>query len=122
MYICVHNEKMENAYCIKSRFWISSKEGTFLGEGRVRLLEAIDQTGSISAAAKSQELSYRKAWKMVDIMNSQAKSPLVERQTGGAKGGGTIVTPQGKKAIAAYTALKTKCTQFMESAFNEMDF
>ncbi|UTW66545.1 LysR family transcriptional regulator [bacterium SCSIO 12643] len=113
---------MENTYHIKSRFWISSKEGTYLGEGRVRLLQAIDKNGSISAASKELNISYRKAWKMIDIMNSQAKSPLVERQTGGKKGGGTVVTKEGKKAIASYLVLKEKCNAFMDQAFAEMDF
>lgn len=113
---------MENTYHIKSRFWISSKEGTYLGEGRVRLLKAIDESGSISAASKELNISYRKAWKMIDIMNSQAKSPLVERQTGGKKGGGTVVTSEGKKAISSYLILKEKCNAFMDQAFAEMDF
>ena len=113
---------MENTYQIKSRFWISSKEGTYLGEGRVRLLQSIAENGSISAAAKSLDISYRKAWKMVDIMNTQAKSPLVERQSGGKSGGGTIVTPEGKKAIQSYLFLKEKCNAFMDQAFAEMDF
>ena len=113
---------MGNDYKIRARFWIEGKEGTYLGEGRVRLLLAIQEFGSISAAAKSLEISYRKAWKMVDIMNSQAPSPLVVRQTGGKSGGGTIVTPKGIEAIAAYKKLKEKCNAFVEQAFNEFEF
>ena len=113
---------MVNNYKIRSRYWIEGEEGTYLGEGRVRLLLAIQEFGSISAAAKSLEISYRKAWKMVDIMNSQATSPLVVRQTGGKSGGGTIVTPKGIKAIEAFINFKEKCNAFVEQAFNEMEF
>ena len=81
---------MSSNYHIKSRFWIATEEGTFLGDGKVRLLQAIQETGSISAAARSLEISYRKAWKMIDVMNAQATTPLVERQSGGKRGGGTI--------------------------------
>ncbi len=113
---------MANDYKIRSRYWIEGNKGTYLGEGRVRLLLAIQEYGSISAAAKGLEISYRKAWKMVDIMNSQAKSPLVVRQIGGKSGGGTLVTPKGIEAIAAYKQLKEKCNAFVEKAFKEFEF
>jgi molybdate transport system regulatory protein len=113
---------MDKDYHIKSRFWIEGAEGTFLGEGRVRLLGAIRETGSISAAAKMLALSYRKAWKMVDIMNGQARTPLVVRQTGGKSGGGTVVTPEGEKAMANYWAFKSKCSAYIEETFKEFEF
>ncbi len=113
---------MNSEYRIKTRFWIEGKEGTFLGEGRIRLLQAIHETGSITGAAKSLEISYRKAWKMVDIMNEQAKIPLVVRQSGGKSGGGTLVTPKGEHAIATYLAFKSKCNAFIEETFKEFDF
>tara|TARA_R110002050_G_scaffold252628_1_gene390863 strand:+ start:19610 stop:19951 length:342 start_codon:yes stop_codon:yes gene_type:complete len=113
---------MSKQYYIKSRFWIATEEGTFLGDGKVKLLQSIQDTGSISAAARELEISYRKAWKMIDVMNAQAKAPLVERQSGGKKGGGTIVTSNGLKAIESFTALKKKCQKFMDSEFSKMDF
>lgn len=113
---------MTQNYRIKARFWIEGKNGTFLGEGRVRLLVAIQDKGSISAAAKSLEISYRKAWKMLDIMNAQANKPLVVRQTGGKRGGGTIVTPEGERAILTYRAFKEKCDSFIETTFKEFKF
>lgn len=113
---------MTKEYHIKSRFWIEGEEGTYLGEGRVRLLIAIQQFGSISAAAKSLGISYRKAWKMVDIMNEQANSPLVVRQTGGKSGGGTVVTEKGTQVINSYKSLKKKCHDYIQETFNEFDF
>jgi molybdate transport system regulatory protein len=112
---------MDKNYFIKSRLWIATEEGTFLGDGKVKLLSAIADTGSISAASRSLEISYRKAWKMIDVMNSQAKSPLVERQSGGKKGGGTIVTSEGLKAIETFLNLKKKCAMFMEEEFKKLD-
>jgi len=113
---------MKNNFHIKSRFWIATEEGTFLGDGKVRLLQAIIDTGSISAAARELEISYRKAWKMIDVMNAQAQSPLVERQIGGKKGGGTLVTPHGLKAIESFLGLKKKCAEFMDAEFKKIEF
>ena len=109
-------------YHIKSRFWIATEEGTFLGDGKVRLLEAIVEYGSISAAARELGISYRKAWKMIDVMNSQSKYPLVERQSGGKSGGGTQVTPHGIKAIDSFKSLKVKCAEFMDAEFKKIEF
>lgn len=74
-------------YELMGRIWIEGKDGTFLGYGRVILLERIKEYGSISEAAKSMNMSYRHAWELVDSINRQARKPLIETATGG-KGGG----------------------------------
>lgn len=58
-----------------------------LGPGKAELLQAIDQTGSISAAGKSMNMSYRRAWMLVDVMNRCFKQPLVQTAKGGKDGG-----------------------------------
>ncbi|MCB1755487.1 MAG: LysR family transcriptional regulator [Gammaproteobacteria bacterium] len=93
---------MANDYTLHGRFWIEGPEGAFLGPGRVKLLERILEHGSITAAARSMEMSYRHAWRLVDSMNRQSKRPVVERKTGGRGGGGTIVTEEGKRAIELF--------------------
>lgn len=113
---------MNAPYYIKTRFWIASPHGTYLGEGRIRLLQEIEKTGSISAAAKSLELSYRKAWKMIDVMNEQSSKPVVERVSGGKSGGGTRITNHGKQAILKYLALKEKCNAYIEATFKTFEF
>ena len=113
---------MAKRYHIKTRFWIDTEEGNFLGEGKVKLLEAIIETGSISAAARNLEISYRKAWKMIDIMNSQASQPLVERQIGGKNGGGTVVTSHGLHSIDAFKQLKKTCSEFVAKEFSKIEF
>ena len=59
-----------------------------LGPGKVALLEAVDRTGSISGAAREMGMSYRRAWKLIEAMNSDFKSPLVATNAGGSGGGG----------------------------------
>ena len=86
----------------RGRIWIDGTDGTFLGYGRVVLLERIQEYGSITRAAKSMEMSYRHAWDLVDSMNKQAKRPFVELATGGKGGGGARVTEDGERAIQLF--------------------
>ncbi len=87
---------------------VSTDLGAFLGDKRVRLLEAIEAHGSISQAAKQVPLSYKAAWDAVDAMNNLADRPLVERSTGGHAGGGTRLTDHGRRVIALYRAVQAE--------------
>lgn len=95
---------MSNRYQLRGRLWIQGADGTFLGYGRVILLERIREHGSISAAARSMDMSYRHAWDLVDAMNRQSAKPVVEKNTGGRGGGGAIVTDAGVRAIETFWA------------------
>jgi len=86
----------------RGRVWIDGPEGTFIGHGRVVLLERIIEHGSITKAAKSMEMAYRHAWDLVDSMNRQAKEPFMEVATGGKGGGGARVTKAGERAIKVF--------------------
>lgn len=86
----------------RGRIWVDGPEGTFIGYGRVVLLERIMEHGSITRAARSMQMAYRHAWDLVDSMNRQARDPFVVLSTGGKGGGGAVVTAQGKAAIAAF--------------------
>lgn len=87
---------------LRGRLWIDGTEGTFLGYGRIVLLERIREHGSITGAAKSMEISYRHAWQLVDSMNRQAPRPLVVSATGGKNGGGAHLTADGEQAIGLF--------------------
>ncbi len=86
-------------YQIKGRFWIERDGETFLGYGRVILLQRIDELGSISKAARSMGMGYRHAWRLVESMNKNSPVPLVIKKRGGAKGGGAALTESGRKVI-----------------------
>lgn len=77
-----------------------------MGLGKADLLEAIVETGSISAAGRRRGLSYRKAWLMVDEMNRCFARPVVEAKKGGAKGGGAQVTEMGREALRQYRSIQ----------------
>lgn len=77
-----------------------------IGPGKVDLLEAIAQTGSISAAARQLGMSYRRAWVLVDEMNRALVGPAVTTAAGGVQGGGTALSPLGAKLVQHYRAVE----------------
>jgi len=79
-----------------------------LGPGKVALLEAIQRTGSISAAGRAHEMSYRRAWLLVEDLNKLFGEALVTARPGGAKGGGAALTPTGEKVVALYRSAEEK--------------
>lgn len=81
---------------------------TALGPGKVALLEAIDRTGSISAAARAQGMSYRRAWMLADSINAAFSGPLVETATGGRGGGGAVLTDLGRDVLRRYRLMEEK--------------
>jgi molybdate transport system regulatory protein len=98
----------------RGRVWIDGKEGTFLGIGRVVLLERIREHGSITKAATSMRMAYRHAWDLVDSMNKQAKKPFVKLSTGGRGGGGARVTEDGERAIQLFWKFSEDFKRFIE--------
>ncbi len=77
-----------------------------VGPGKVRLLELIGETGSISAAGRAMTMSYRRAWLLVDALNHLFKEPLVTTKLGGKAGGGAALTPFGREVVRHYRVLE----------------
>lgn len=88
-------------------------EDVAMGPGKAALLEAIRDTGSISAAGRQLGMSYRKAWLLVDQMNRCFKEPLVEAAKGGSGGGGAHLTALGLDALRRYRAMETKLWEIL---------
>jgi molybdate transport system regulatory protein len=78
-----------------------------LGPGKIRLLELIGETGSISAAGRAMAMSYRRAWMLVDELNHMFSQPLVEARPGGTNGGGTSLTSTGEDVVRRYRAIES---------------
>jgi molybdate transport system regulatory protein len=81
-------------------------EDAMLGPGKADLLERIRDTGSIAAAGRSMKKSYKRAWTLIDEMNSAFRDPLVESSRGGAKGGGARLTGAGDTVLIHYRKLE----------------
>ncbi|MGC1779360.1 MAG: winged helix-turn-helix domain-containing protein [Xanthobacteraceae bacterium] len=79
-----------------------------IGPGKIRLLEAIRKTGSISQAGRSLGMSYRRAWLLIDDLNRCFRAPVVVTRPGGAKGGGAELTQFGRKLIEKYRAIEAQ--------------
>jgi molybdate transport system regulatory protein len=82
-----------------------------MGPGKAELLDAIAQTGSISAAARLMHMSYRRAWLLVDVMNRSFAEPLVHSVAGGAQGGGAHVTDAGQAVLRNFRAMEADAEQ-----------
>jgi molybdate transport system regulatory protein len=87
---------------VRFRMRIRSADAVALGPGKVDLLEAVREYGSISAAARSLDMSYRRAWLLIDELNRSLKSPATHSEQGGQSGGGCTLTPVGETIIRLY--------------------
>jgi len=89
---------------LKLRLWRDDEVA--MGPGKADLLEAIGQTGSISAAARAMDMSYRRAWLLVDVMNRSFREPLVQSAVGGTRGGGAQLTEAGVRVLKQFRAME----------------
>lgn len=91
-----------------------------MGPGKADLLEAIRQTGSISAAARSLGMSYRRAWLLVETMNRCFKEPLVSTLAGGRHGGGTRLTATGEQVLRRYRELCARALSAVQGGLDDL--
>ncbi len=89
---------------------VLSAKDPAMGPGKAALIEQIDATGSISAAARAMDMSYRRAWQLVEAINLSFKQPVVVTATGGKRGGGTVVTGFGRALVAQFHAMEHKAS------------
>ena len=89
---------------------ILSAKNPAMGPGKARLVALIAETGSISSAAKQMNMSYRRAWQLVEALNKSFNEPVILTAVGGKRGGGAVVTPFGKRLVASYHGMETKAS------------
>ncbi|HVJ62521.1 MAG TPA: LysR family transcriptional regulator [Tahibacter sp.] len=90
-------------------------EKAALGPGKADLLEAIRDTGSISGAGRRMRMSYRRAWQLIDALNTDFGAPVVETLTGGKGGGGAQLTPLGDEVLTRYRRIEAACADAIAS-------
>lgn len=106
---------------VSLRLQLKIGDGSRLGQGKVRLLEEIERTGSISAAARALGMNYRRGWELVDQMARAFGRPVVLGTTGGL--GGAELTPLGRDIVARFRTLEQEVSQIATQhlrAFDEM--
>jgi len=113
------------AQLLEERTEPTALPGLRLARGRrwdhLELLERIAATGSITAAASAMGMSYKVAWEAVEAINNLSEQPLVERKTGGQKGGGTTLTTYGRRVVGAYRRLEQEREQVLKKLAEVMD-
>jgi molybdate transport system regulatory protein len=80
--------------------------GARIGPGKVAVLEEIARSGSISAAGRALRMSYRRTWELVEDLNRNLGTPVVETAAGGSGGGGAVLTRAGKAIVERYRAIE----------------
>lgn len=104
---------------IKANFWIEKNGEVVLSRWRVALLQAIDETGSISAAAERVGIPYRRAWDKIHECEERLGVKLIETQTGGTGGGGTQLTPEGTDYVRRFHQFSKGLDELIKNRFHE---
>lgn len=99
---------------ISARFWLTGQDESYVGIGRITLLEKIEQLGSINAAAKDMQMSYKKAWRLIEEMNQFFDEPLVVKEQGGKSGGGTRLTEKGRRLVEEFRRIEKGLVDFLQ--------
>ena len=90
------------------RFRVDFGSRCSVGIGKIELLEGIARTGSLSQAARDMRMSYRRAWLLLEDMNSSFDQPVAHASVGGRGGGGVVLTPFGTRLVAGYRRLESR--------------
>lgn len=91
-----------------------------LGPGKVALLQAIDEAGTLAEAARRLGMSYMRAWKLLQTMNACFKQPLVDSSRGGSGHGHATLTPTGRTVLTLYRRMERETAQAIEDAWKEL--
>ena len=106
---------------LKGKIWLTEAASKPLMLDQIDLLEAIADTGSITAAAKIAGVSYKTAWDRLERINNLSEQPLIERSVGGSKGGGSTLTSYGKKMLNGFKQLQKQHNQFLEQLNQQLN-
>jgi len=104
---------------VKSKVWVELDGKPVLGDAKVRLLEEIDDKGSIKAAALALGMTYRGAWAKLRAMEERLGERLVERRSGGPSGGGSTLTPFARELVGRYKAFREGINEYVDGRFEE---
>lgn len=91
-----------------------------LGPGKIRLMELIGETGSITGAGRAMKMSYRRAWLLADALNRMFREPLIETQHGGSGGGGATLTARGRRVVALYRGIEAGAAASAMASLHEL--
>lgn len=111
----------EKHFHLRIKFWLDDDEGAIVfGHGRMRLLEAIERTGSLLRAAEEMKMSYRSAWGRLKITEQRLGQPVIEHLPGQGRRGGSRLTPAGKSLLDKYRLLSEELEGTARRVFDKV--
>ena len=105
---------------LKLRMRVTAGDAIAIGPGKIALLEALDETRSITAAAKALGMSYRRAWLLIDELNRSLQSPAVASATGGLHGGSSALTDSGRQLITLYRGIEAEALKACQADIKKL--
>jgi len=105
---------------VEARFWLRKGKDRFLASGKIELMKAIKDTGSISAASRKMGISYRKAWNLVDRLNAFSGKEAIKTEKGGKGGGGASLSRHGEKLLKIYAEAQKRFSCMLEELNKEL--
>jgi len=105
---------------VKSKVWLDKNGGLAFGAGKSKILKAVERTGSLNAAARKLNMSYRHAWSYIRSAEKRLGRPLLTRAKGGKGGGGAVLTEFARELIKKFDSLDAEVERFVNRRFREI--
>ncbi|ACB85768.1 winged helix-turn-helix domain-containing protein [Natranaerobius thermophilus] len=106
-------------YKVYSKVWLENQNGRVFGDGPAKLLEYIEELGSLRKAAGHMEMSYSQALNIIKMIEENLGKSVIFRKTGGPEGGGSFLTEHGKELLEKYRAFRSELTASMEQLYEK---
>lgn len=103
---------------IKSKVWLEANGRMIFSDGRLQLLEAVEELGSLARAARRLGMSYRAAWGLLKVTERALRAPLLQVRIGGAAGGGATLTPEARELVRRFRRVKQLVNRAADRAFD----
>ena len=104
---------------VRAKFWLELDGRAVFGDGKARLLEEVQRSGSLAAAAEAMGMSYRTLWGRLREMERRLGFRLVSRRAGGPGGGGSTLTAEGRELLRRYRAFRRGLEGFVQKRFEK---
>ncbi|HHX77762.1 MAG TPA: LysR family transcriptional regulator [Firmicutes bacterium] len=105
-------------YRLKSKVWLEKDGVKVFGDGPLDILARVQRTGSLKGAATEIDMSYNQAWRLIMAMEKNLGFPLLYRQAGGERGGGSVLTEEGRELVRRFGDFRRELTELQEKLFN----
>lgn len=113
-------KKSKKETAVQPRIRVYHAGEVALGPGKIELLGYVEETGSLSEAARRMKMSYMKAWLLVQIMNKTFRKPLIQLERGGAQGGGSGITETGREVLALYRTMHAESLRAVDAPWKRL--